>query len=360
MLTATAVLFHTLLASEKLERKNFIVLMVGLAAPWLSNFFYLIGVEPFRHLDLTPLAFAISGAAFFLGVLRNQILELAPIARYSVIENIQDAVFVMNLKNQVVDLNGAARRLLPVQMTVIVGKKMADLLPELNELIGKNRTDGMDKAEIAITSDGTVRLWRVRHSALTSGGKNPCGWLLTLQDTGSGRMLGKTTEIQCIRKDGDRFPAELSLSPMRLNDQWHAVGIVRDISERKKTQEFLLQSEKMLSVGGLAAGMAHEINNPLAGILASIQMIRMRLLSDLPANQEAAGACGLDLKKLWVYLGKRGVMEMVNAADQSCQRAASIVNNMLSFSRKSDTAFSDHDLAQLLEQPWLWPIAIST
>ncbi len=172
----------------------------------------------------------------------------------------------------------------------------------------------------------------------------------SFQRSGTGAMMGKTMEITCLRKNGETFPAELSLSPLRLNDQWHAVGIVRDITERKKTQEYLIQSEKMLSLGGLAAGMAHEINNPLAGIMANVQVMRMRLLSDLPVNVTAAQESGVDLKNLWTYMGKRGILDKVEAIDQSCQRAALIVRNMLSFSRKSDATFSNHDLATLLDQ----------
>ena len=170
------------------------------------------------------------------------------------------------------------------------------------------------------------------------------------QRSGSGQMLGKTIEIECLRKSGDGFPAELSLSPLMLSNRWHAVGIVRDITERRKTQEYLIQTEKMFSLGGLAAGMAHEINNPLAGILANVQVMRMRLLSDLPANIAAANESGVDLKALWAYMGKRGVLEKIEAIDQSCQRAATIVRNMLAFSRKSDAVFSNHDLAELLDQ----------
>jgi PAS domain S-box-containing protein len=172
----------------------------------------------------------------------------------------------------------------------------------------------------------------------------------SFRQTGEGPMLGKTIEIECLRKNGDVFPAELSLSPLELNNQWHAVGIVRDITERRKTQEYLIQTEKMISLGGLAAGMAHEINNPLAGILANIQVMRMRLLSDLPANLSAAEACGLDVRRMQAYMGSRGILDMIEAIDQSCQRAATIVRNMLAFSRKSDTVFSDHHLAELLEQ----------
>jgi PAS domain S-box-containing protein len=74
---------------------------------------------------------------------------------------------------------------------------------------------------------------------------NRSAWAFSdFQRTGSGQMLGKTIEIECLRKNGDVFPAELSLSPLKLNDQWNLVGIVRDITERRKTQEYLIQNGK--------------------------------------------------------------------------------------------------------------------
>jgi len=63
-------------------------------------------------------------------------------------------------------------------------------------------------------------------------------------------------------------------------------SLVNDITERKKTQEMMIQSEKMMSVGGLAAGMAHEINNPLSGIMQNAQIIHHRLTRDIPANHD--------------------------------------------------------------------------
>ncbi|MCB2145342.1 MAG: PAS domain S-box protein [Deltaproteobacteria bacterium] len=433
LLAATLVLFHTFLGTGKLERRNFFVLMVGLAAPWVSNILYLIEIAPIRHLDLTPFAFAISGVTFFWGVIRHQILELIPIARDAVIESMKDAVFVLDLQNRVIDLNTVAKQMISAKTAAIVGKTLSALFPDLYELMNQSLMSGTDDAEMSVAIHGTMVLWRIRISKLYGSGQTPCGRLITLQDiteqrrneialreseekfrsisanaldgiimidpsgrvsfwnkaaeqifgyhqdeilgkdlhghlapkeyqtqfrnafsgfqrTGNGQVLGKTIEIQCVRKSGDIFPAELSLSPLKLNGQWHAVGIVRDITERKKTQEYLIQTEKMISLGGLAAGMAHEINNPLAGILSSIQVMRMRLLSDLPANLSAAEECGLDFKQMWAYLGKRGIMEMIEAIDQSCQRAATIVRNMLAFSRKSDAVFSNQDLAELVDQ----------
>ena len=54
--------------------------------------------------------------------------------------------------------------------------------------------------------------------------------------TGLGTLIGKVTEITAVRKDGTEFPAELSISRIRLADSWHAVGIMRDVSQLKRTE----------------------------------------------------------------------------------------------------------------------------
>lgn len=77
--------------SAGLETKLFWVVLIGVLAPWASNIVYLAGFEPLRHIDLTPVAFTVSGLAFFWGTVRHQMLELIPIAR--------DTVIVRNMLN---------------------------------------------------------------------------------------------------------------------------------------------------------------------------------------------------------------------------------------------------------------------
>lgn len=128
-----------------------------------------------------------------------------------------------------------------------------------------------------------------------------------------------------------------------------AVIRMDDVTRRAKLEEMMIQTEKMISVGSLAAGMAHEINNPLAGILQNSQVIQNRLFRDLPANRKKAEEAKISLENLRKYLDFRNIKELFQNVDDSGQRAAEIVKNMLTFSRKSTSGMIEQDVEALLE-----------
>jgi signal transduction histidine kinase len=128
-----------------------------------------------------------------------------------------------------------------------------------------------------------------------------------------------------------------------------AVIRVDDVTERVRLDELMIQSEKMLMVGGLAAGMAHEINNPLAGILQNTQVIQLRLSSNLDKNREVALACGTTIDAVQEYARQRELLKMMDLVVDSSLRAARIVRDMLSFSHKGKSDGERCDLATLLD-----------
>ncbi len=123
-----------------------------------------------------------------------------------------------------------------------------------------------------------------------------------------------------------------------------------DVTEQARMEELILQTEKMMSVGGLAAGMAHEINNPLAGILLGVQNIQRRFSPDLPANEAAALSNGCHLDAMHGYMRDRGITGLLQGIRESGERAARIVSNMLSFARQSQDSHTTVCLDTLLDK----------
>ncbi len=128
---------------------------------------------------------------------------------------------------------------------------------------------------------------------------------------------------------------DITVYPLHSLELTGAVIRVDDVTMRQKLDSMMLQNEKLKSLGELAAGMAHEINNPLAAILQSLQNVERRLSPDQSGNQAAAAALGLDLKKMDAYLDAREIKRFLDGMDQAGRRAAEIVRNMLEFSRSS-------------------------
>jgi PAS domain S-box-containing protein len=167
----------------------------------------------------------------------------------------------------------------------------------------------------------------------------------------SGQARLNYEELQTT-PDGRTIWLQTSKVPMR-DAQENIIGVLgtyQDVTERIRLEEMMIQSEKMLSVGGLAAGMAHEINNPLAGIMQNAAVLASRLSADLPANLKAAEAAGTSMAAIRHYMTLRQLDRMLDNIRTSGERAAAIVRNMLSFARKSDHTVSSHDLRVLMDE----------
>jgi len=129
-----------------------------------------------------------------------------------------------------------------------------------------------------------------------------------------------------------------------------AVIRVDDITDHVRMEEMVVQSEKMLSIGGLAAGMAHEINNPLAGMMQNAQVVLRRVQGELPASVAAAREAGITMEQIRSFMEKRGVIRQLGLIHDAGVRASRIVKNMLSFSRKDFSGKVAQDIIGLLDQ----------
>ncbi len=254
-------------------------------------------------------------------------------------------------------------------LQVFAGRTAAELerLQATKELVGlrnllENIINSMPSIIIGVDAENRVMQWNQQAEALSGvSAEKAHGQPLTRifpdlgQDMNSVLESVSHEEIQrhehvhgLIHDEARTF--DIAVYPITTDGSAGAVIRLDDVTDRVRIEEMMVQSEKMMSVGGLAAGMAHEINNPLAGILQNLQVMKNRVTHATSRNTAAAAEAGTSLEAIQAYLEKRDILQMMDSVSEAGRRAAKIVDNMLSFSRKDEAHFAPNNLEEIIER----------
>ena len=225
-------------------------------------------------------------------------------------EGAHDAVVVADQQGRVTLFNPAAERTFGYQAGEVLGRPLGDLIPlALRDAKGRER----------------------------------------IRDLRSAGLVGQTVELKGLRKDGEAFPLELSLSAVESEGEIQFIMSIRDQTERQRMRAMLVQSEKLASIGLMSAGVAHEINNPLAYVgnnLAVLERDFKGVLAMMECYEEAHASLNETnpdlLDKIedlsddldWPYV-RANLQRMLNRTRDGVQRVANIVQNLRGLARTS-------------------------
>ncbi len=117
--------------------------------------------------------------------------------------------------------------------------------------------------------------------------------------TGKGNVVGKTIEIYAKHKNGTEFPIELSLTGIKLKGQWNGLGIIRDITKRKESEEEnRLQKEQIKLINKI---LRHDLANSLAAISSAINIFKKekddKMLDNISNNIEKSADLIMKMKE---------------------------------------------------------------
>ncbi|MFZ5996035.1 MAG: PAS domain-containing hybrid sensor histidine kinase/response regulator [Nitrospirota bacterium] len=210
--------------------------------------------------------------------------------RYRIIaEAALDAIITIDEESTILLINPAAKQIFGYEIDEMLGKPLTMLMPE--------RMRSLHLAGIR------------RHIT-----------------TGRRHMPWGAVELPGLHKDGREIPLEISYGEFVKGGRYFFIGIVRDITEKKKLEQQLIQSQKMEATGQLAGGIAHDFNNIITAIISYGSLMQMSMKEDDPLRPH--------------------VEQVLMLAD----RAAHLTQSLLAFSRKQIMNPREVDLNEIIRK----------
>ena len=161
----------------------------------------------------------------------------------SIVESAVDAIVVIDDRGLIQAFNPSAERLFGYTVSDVIGRNVNMLMPSPD---------------------------REQHD----------GYLRHYLTTGEQKIIGIGREVTGLKKDGTRFPVHLSVGEMISEGKRSFTGILHDLSDRVALEQRLAEQKSLAKLGEMAAVVAHEVKNPIAGIRGALQVITSRMPAD--------------------------------------------------------------------------------
>jgi diguanylate cyclase (GGDEF)-like protein/PAS domain S-box-containing protein len=133
LLIGCILLVRALMLSAPLFRAQISVLLLGASLPWIANIYSQLEFNTLRDLDLTPVAFSLTGLLFAYSLFRQRMFDLLPVARSLIIERMSEGVMVVDEKLRILDVNPAARQMLQIDSRAL-GRPGTEVFPEWTDI----------------------------------------------------------------------------------------------------------------------------------------------------------------------------------------------------------------------------------
>jgi PAS domain S-box-containing protein len=162
----------------------------------------------------------------------------------SIINSAMDGIITVDAQQNIVLFNAAAEKVFGYAAAEVLGQSLDRLIPERFRTGHHHHIEGFGKTQV------------------------------------TKRTMGRLGAIYGIRANGEEFPMEASISQVETDGQRFYTVILRDITEKKRLEAQFLRAQRMESIGTLAGGIAHDLNNLLAPMLMAVQMLQLKFTDE--------------------------------------------------------------------------------
>lgn len=181
ILVSSILLLQNALRMQHAYRRQMIAMLLASILPWGGNIAYLLRIDLFKGIDLTPISFSLAGILAAIAIFRFRLLDLVPVARDVLIENMQDGVIVLDRQNRVLDINPSAQNLIHKSLHQVFGQPILQVMGSQLELVQQTDPSAVFVLQIPWDRAGEVIL-DINVVPITTAQEKCIGRLISIRD----------------------------------------------------------------------------------------------------------------------------------------------------------------------------------
>ena len=225
-IAALAMLVRAVISRKTVYRTQAVLLLIGAGLIVVPNILYIAGLSPAKGFDLTPVFFGPAGVMMTVAIFRYKMFDLIPLARATVIENMDTGVLVMDLQGRILDVNPALEKMTGVSVKLANGRYAADAFCSIPEFSNACLDRSKTHTEFQRPDPGGTRMYEAIFSPLTDS---------------KGTLMGR-------------------------------LAMVYEVTEKKKAQQRHLAQQLRLAASREKEQMARDLHDNLGQILGFINL----------------------------------------------------------------------------------------